>query len=248
MGLKLVTKHTRDVTHHLTPGVTPPLAPSVFYSLLAPARFVKPEWAAELIRRATDAKGLEKTYEPPLENAFRPAIDPVFAEQNPVMAKQALWDPSEDRKALFEGIRFIFAVIGSGAGSTAKAMADVVSRGGADHQLVNVEKEAEEQAKGAAGTWGSVLKKRKVVLREGMRSGLVLVGDEEAMTARGLPKEVRKAWEVMVEKARRCVAMYVGTLLCLTARSEQCQHARHPSVPYRRGHLQGRRVSSGLRR
>lgn len=119
------------------------------------------------------------------------------------MAKTASWKPSVNRKSLFDGVRIIFAVIGSGIGTYTKTVADVVTRGGADRQLVNVEREAEVYAKGASGSWVTVLKKRKVVLREGMRSGLVLVGDAEAITARGIPKDTKKAWETMVEKANR---------------------------------------------
>lgn len=209
MGLKLVIKHTRDVTHHLTPSITDPLPSSVLYSLLTPARFVKPEWLVELVRRGADKDGgLEHTYNPPLEKAFRPLIDPALANRHPAMAKLSAWNPGEDRRALFDGIRFVFAVIGSGAGSVTKAMGDVVSRGGADRQFINVEKEAEEQAKGAAGVWGTVLRKRKTVLKEGMGSGLVLVGEEETMTGNGIPKDIKKAWKAMVEKARGCVLQY----------------------------------------
>ena len=99
-----------------------------------------------------------------------------------------------NRKGLFDGVRLIFALIGS----PSKAMSDIVIRGGADRQPTNVEREAEEQAKEASGTWGT-----EGILREGMRSGLVLVGDTEAIAAKGVPKNVKKAWEQMVEKAKR---------------------------------------------
>ena len=203
IGVKLVTKHSRDVTHHITSSITAPLHSSMLLSLLNPASLVTPQWLVELIRRGQDVDGLEKTYDLPLESSYCPVIDPAIAEQSPRMANLPSWNPNTNRKNLFEGVRFIFAVIGNGIGSPTKAMSDVVIRGGADRQLINVEREAEEQDKGASGTWGTVLKKRKVILKEGMRSGLVLVGDKESMTAKGVPKSAKKAWENMVEKAKR---------------------------------------------
>ena len=164
----------------------------------------------ELVRRGQDVDGLEKTYELPLESNYCPLIDPTVAEQSPSMAKRTSWNPNMNRKDLFTGVRFIFALIGNGIGSSTKAMSDIVIRAGADRQLINVEREAEEQDKGASGTWGTVLKKRKVVLKDGMRSGLVLVGDKEAMTAKGVPKNVKKTWENMIEKARRYASKLYG--------------------------------------
>ena len=172
-------------------------------SLLNPACLVTPQWLVELIRRGEDADGLEKTYDLPPENSYCPLIDPTVAKHNSSMAKISFWKSNTNRKNLFDGVRFVFVLIGNGIGSPTKTMSDIVIRGGADRQLINVEREAEEQDKGASGTWGTALKKRKVVLKEGMRSGLVLVGDMETMTTNGVPKDVKKAWENMVEKARR---------------------------------------------
>lgn len=203
IGVKLVTKHTRDVTYHITTNITAPLPPSIFLSLLNPACLVNPQWLVELVHRGNDPDGLEKNYDPPLEDSFHPLIDPTLAKTHPNMMRMSSWKPNADRKTLFDGVRIIFAVICSGIGSPTKAMADIVTRGGADRQLIDVEREAEEQAKGASSAWPAVLKKRKTMLKAGMRSGLVLVGDGEAMTAKGVPRDIKKAWESMVEKARR---------------------------------------------
>jgi hypothetical protein len=208
MGVKLVTKHTRDITHHIIANITAPLHSTMLLSLLNPASLVNPQWLVELLHRGYDAAGLETNYDLPLESSYLPHIDPTVSEKHPSMVKTESWKPSMNRKALFDDVRIIFAVIGSGIGSSTKAMADVVTRGGADRQLVNVEREAEEIAKGASGSWVTVLKKRKVVLKEGMRSGLVLVGDAEAMTARGVPRDIRKTWENLVEKAKRYARLW----------------------------------------
>jgi hypothetical protein len=207
IGVKLVTKHSRDVTHHITTSITAPPNSSMLLSLLNPAFIVSPRWLVELVQRGNDVDGLEKTYDLPLESSYQPLIDPAVEGQYPSMAKMASWNPNMNRKNLFDGVRFIFAVIGNGNGSSTKAMSDVVTRGGADRQIVNVEREAEEQEKGSSGTWGTVLKKRKVILKEGMRSALVLVGDQETMAAKGVPKHVKNAWGNMVEKAKRCVSI-----------------------------------------
>ncbi|KAF8530117.1 hypothetical protein BU17DRAFT_59893 [Hysterangium stoloniferum] len=187
-GIKLVTKHIRDVNYHLTTNITVPLSPPVLLSLLNLAHFVTPNWLAAM----TDLS-LTQTYTPPNTTKFLPTIEPALSQTHPV----STWQPSKPRRSIFNGIRFIFAVIGSGIGTETKAISDVATRGGGDRQLINVEKEAEGKS-----AWDSALKKRRTILREGMKSGLVLVGDSEAMLARGVPKATRTAWEGMVEKAR----------------------------------------------
>ncbi|KAF8582404.1 hypothetical protein K439DRAFT_1661840 [Ramaria rubella] len=202
IGLKLVTRPTSDVTHHIISKFMMPVHPSILLSLLNLSHLVTPEWLVEFITRGNDAAGLEKTYNAPPESTYHPLIDPTFADQFPTMVNKRFWSPNESRKRLFGDMKFIFVVLGSGVGSSTKAMSEVVSRGKGEHRLINVESEAEQQAKGAAGLWGGVLKKKKLVLKEGMRSGLVLAGDQDTLAARGVPRETRKAWENMVERAK----------------------------------------------
>jgi hypothetical protein len=140
---------------------------------------------------------LTETYILPNIAEFLPTVETSLSETYAA----STWQPLKSRKSIFEGMRFVFAVIGSGIGTETKAISDVVTRGGGDRQLINVEKEAEGKS-----TWDSVLRKRRTILREGMKSGLVLVGDSEAMLARGVPKATRTAWEGMLEKVKEWVS------------------------------------------
>ncbi|GJJ14274.1 hypothetical protein Clacol_008538 [Clathrus columnatus] len=193
LGVKLTTKHTRDITHYLTPSISSPLHGTILLSLLNQAMIVTPHWFSTLLG-SEDA--LCQTYEPISETDYIPHIDPklLTIHQNP-----KLLSPNEMRKGFFENITFVFTVIGSGIGTETKAMADVVIRGGGQRSLVDVEKEAKDTSKNA---WDTLLKKKTHLIREGMGSGLVLVGEDGKMRERGVPKDIKKTWEAMLEKAR----------------------------------------------
>lgn len=192
LGIKLLMKHTRDVTHHLISSVPSPLPADVLLSLLNQAIIVTPQWLTTLL---DSANALCQTYKPLREADYTPNISSQLStiHQNPT-----LFLPDKSRQNLLVGLTFIFAVIGSGIGSETKAMADVVLRGGGDRNLVDVEKE------GADGTskssWDSLLKKA-CVARKDLKSGLVIVADDQKMRERGTPRDIQKTWDKMLEKA-----------------------------------------------
>lgn len=187
LGIKLVTKHTRDVTHHLVSAITSPLPPSILLSLLNQAAIVTPQWLISLL---SSANSFYQTYNPPLETDYIPSISPelsLFHQDSTLLL------PNKNRKGLFANLSFVLAVVGSGIGSETKAVADVVVRGGGERNLVDIEKEVAGDA--SKNSWDNLLKKAR------SKSSLVLVGEDKRMRERGIPRDIKKTWEGMVEKA-----------------------------------------------
>jgi len=191
LGIKIVTSLHRDMTHYITREIPSPLARSTdtLLTLLTPAHLVTVEWL-----NAVMSADLTKTYKLPSEKTFLPAIDPSLSDIN-----IDAWAYSPKRAKLFEGLRFVCAVIGSGIGTECKAIADSVTRGGASRTLVDVEKETGEKS-----SWDTALRKRTKHETDKTPSGcgLILVAGSEAMYAPGIPRSIGKAWDGMVERAR----------------------------------------------
>ncbi|KIJ37595.1 hypothetical protein M422DRAFT_50393 [Sphaerobolus stellatus SS14] len=166
---------------------------SALMSLLTPAYFVTPAWLD-----AITSIDLFNKFKLPSEQSYLPPVDdPSLSSLEP-----NVWAPSQKRKGLFDGLRFTFAVIGSGIGTDTKAIADAVQLGGTQIQFIDVEAEAGDESKSG---WDTALRKRR---RKDYQTdkipsgcGLILVADAESMHARGVSKEIQSAWDGMVNRA-----------------------------------------------
>ncbi|KAM5532461.1 hypothetical protein V8D89_013877 [Ganoderma adspersum] len=132
LGIHIVPTPHPDVTHHLTPTYT--LTPAIATSLISAVTLVKPDWLNALLASGrSDEAGelslLEEHFILPQTTKFRPSFSPSLPPQ---LKKYGVWEPNEERSALFRGRRFVF--VGEKGAETQNAMKELVKRGEGDYE------------------------------------------------------------------------------------------------------------------
>ncbi|TDL23405.1 hypothetical protein BD410DRAFT_787229 [Rickenella mellea] len=111
IGLKVVSSHQSDVTHHLTSSLN--VTTAIATSMLSAAQLVRPDWLTEYIRLGTETKEedpespsiLEYEYIPPSETKHRPPFAPTLP---PPLKTFRTWESNEERVGMFRGWYFVF--------------------------------------------------------------------------------------------------------------------------------------------
>jgi hypothetical protein len=198
-GVNVVSVPRTDATHFLTPSfaLTPPAASALLGSLV----FVKPEWAAELLRlgelpAAGDAGAglpLERELVLPPPAKFRPA----FTAALPAPLKQFRpWEPNEERLGMLHGLRFL--CVGEKGREVASEVADVIKRGGA---------ECETFAAGDGATKFSRAIKKAKTASSSPREVVLIANEDAVKTAMG-----QDAWAQLTKEAKRYLSCVIDVL------------------------------------
>ncbi|KAI0357044.1 hypothetical protein OH77DRAFT_1476410 [Trametes cingulata] len=182
LGINIVPSLHPDVTHHLTPTYT--LNPSIATSLLSLAAFVKPEWLSTLLQLGKAESGelstLEESFALPATSKFRPTFSPALP---PRLKKFDIWQPNEERIALFRDYRFIFA--GAKGSEASSALKELVRRAEAEYECFAVQSGPE---------------RFRQVLAKGQarKATLVLVADRHAV----VPAVGEDEYRALLEEAK----------------------------------------------
>lgn len=109
LGVKVVSSHLPEVTHHLTPTLS--VSPSIVVSMLTPAYLVRYEWLTELLHLGTNAptpeslSALEKDFQLPPFSQYRPTPDSSLP---PPLRAASIWEPNNKRAGLLKNKRLVF--------------------------------------------------------------------------------------------------------------------------------------------
>ncbi|KAL0948092.1 hypothetical protein HGRIS_010713 [Hohenbuehelia grisea] len=175
LGLNLVHTLSLPASHHLVSTVSS--SPAIAASLLSLSHIVKPDWLSEIIRlgnlprsdeESSDISLEQKFVLPPL-NKYRPSFSTSLP---PPLKTFKVWEPNEERMNLFKGIRFLF--VGEKGCEIDGETKDVVSKGGAEYEVFNVNS--------GQGRWHQVLTKGIRRVKDGGKA-FVVVGDKTAIRA-----------------------------------------------------------------
>ena len=196
-GIHIVPIPHPDVTHHLTPTYT--LTPAIATSLISAVTLVKPDWLNTLLASGrSDEAGelslLEELFVLPQTTKFRPSFSPSLPPQ---LKKYGVWEPNEERSALFRGHRFVF--VGEKGAETQNAMKELVKRGEGDYECF--------AAASGKDAFRQVLAKGRA-----RKATLVPVATRDSVTA----AVGRDGWLSLVQEATRYVCAWVpipGTLI-----------------------------------
>jgi hypothetical protein len=192
-GISTTSTCSHESTHHLVSSYA--INAVIAASLISATQLVKPEWLEEVIRLGTlpaksdgpNGTPLERTFSLPPATKFRPVLPGTLP---PPLRSVKVWEPNEERLALFQRFKFIF--VGEQGREVGGDMKELLRRG--DGQL-----ETFAVHEGKARWHEALSKSKRQVPQDDRGKALVIISDQKLMSA----SLGNSLWNEFVEVARR---------------------------------------------